>query len=58
MHLHQAFYQRIFRRSQKPIVSVLSYMALLEAEISTIVTIIEGIRYGLAPTELRALISI
>lgn len=48
--------QRIFRFATHPIVAVLSYMALLEIELSNIVFITEGIRYGLPAEKIRRLL--
>ncbi len=44
-HLHQKF----FRLYPYSVLAVVSYLHCKEAEISNITTIIEGIRYGLAP---------
>lgn len=56
--LHRTVNQRMFRFSRQPVVTVLSYMALLETEIDNIVSIIEGIRYGVSPGELKALLAL
>ncbi|MDL2233353.1 V-type ATPase subunit [Ruminococcaceae bacterium OttesenSCG-928-L11] len=47
---------KTFRFSVKPMIVVISYMFLLEIEISNIVNIIEGIRYQLPAEEIRQLL--
>lgn len=48
--------QKLFRFSRHPVVVVVSYMTLLEEEISDIVSITEGIRYGVPPAEIKKLL--
>ena len=47
-----------YRFSTDPMVVVINYMLLLEIEVNNIVNIIEGIRYGISPEEIRRLIVI
>lgn len=48
--------RKLFRFSVRPVVTAISYMALLEIEVRNIVCIIEGVRYGMPPAELRELL--
>lgn len=50
--------RKLFRFSSKPAVVVICYMALLDIEVNNITNIIEGIRYGLPPAEIRSLLAI
>lgn len=56
--LRRRFSQRMFRFSTQPAVVVITYMTLLDAEINNVVNIIEGIRYGVPPAELKSLLSL
>lgn len=50
--------QKLFRFSTQPAVTVITYMALLEIEVRNIIHIIEGIRYGVPPAEIRQLLTL
>jgi V/A-type H+-transporting ATPase subunit C len=54
VRLRQA--QRPFRYSNRPVVVVVAYMTILELELSNLVNIIEGVRYGVTPDEILQLL--
>lgn len=56
MELSQPLHKHLFRFSTQPVVVVICYMTLLEIEQNNIIHIIEGIRYGVPPEELRRLV--
>ena len=51
-----SFSKKGLRFSTKPIVVLFAYTALLEIEISNLIHIIEGARYGVAPDQVRPLL--
>lgn len=57
-HIRRGLCRRVYRFTGKPVVAVISYMALLEIEVRNIIHIIEGIRYGLPPPEIRQLLTV
>ena len=50
--------RRDIRFSTHPSVVLMSYIFLMEIEVGDIITIVEGIRYQLAPDEIKSMLTV